>query len=120
MKNLYSLFAQIQQSATVSSAATDPHAFQAEKFAAVGARWHEIRVPERRGTPVLDAPRKPFSQRYWDLLSTESGAPMWPEESQLEAAPRQPPQQTEFLGKTLDFTIQTWKTGALLTMHAAV
>lgn len=84
-----------------------------ERFASdeIGARWHKIGVPQRRGTPVLDAPRKSFSQRYWDLLSSESGAPMWPEEAQLEAQQRPLPGKQEYLGKTLDFTVQTWKTG---------
>lgn len=76
---------------------------------AVGMRWHNITVPERQLTPVLTTPRKPFSQRFWDLLASESGAPMWPDAPQLAEGPRNT--GVEHIGKTLDYTIQTWKSG---------
>ncbi len=76
---------------------------------AVGMRWHNITVPERQLTPVLTTPRKPFSQRFWDLLASESGAPMWPDAPQLADGPRNT--GVEQIGKTLDYTIQTWKSG---------
>lgn len=72
-------------------------------------RWHNITVPERQLSPVLTAPRKPFSQRFWDLLSSESGHPMWPDAPQLTDGQRN--KGIERIGKTLDYTIQTWKTG---------